>query len=495
MVCMGSRGRGMRRWLLAAFLALPLSARAERPLTYAEALEAAELANPELQRARIAVEMSHGSLLSSRGIFDPNLTIDGRWRASRTRGFFQGFPFQSESNTWDLSTGIEGTTPTGTGYSLTAGIDRNFSRFTTDFGITDETRTQDTYTSNLNFTITQQLLEGSRIRYNLGNVTISRKNLSISQLTAERTRLSTLAVAAEAYWAFAYQWQLRDIAQEAVAVAEEALRVGQLQVRAGELAPVEQTRLEAALVQARSDLLEAESLLEQTANTLLLAMGESPDQEILPATPPGEAMEFSVSVQDAVKVALAQNLDLAVARSQVELAELQERNARHALLPSLSARASGGIGAQDTSPRSAMSGLLDEDAFPYFEVSGHFSMPIGNRAARGERSRAVAEVLTRRTELEELERSIAAQVEQQVRILQSARRRMELADVNHRLARETLAAEEALAEVGRTIPKNVLEARTQVARTAAEVAKARTDYRLAQVQLLSLQGQLPADLP
>lgn len=480
---------------LALGLSLHAAALAARPLTYAEALKAAEQANPELQRARFAVELNQAGLLSARGIFDPNLTIDGRWRASRTRGFFQGFPFQSESNTWDLTTGLGGTTATGTSYAFNAGIDRNFSEFTTDFGIVDESRVQDTYTSNLNFSITQQLLEGSRIRYNLGNVTISRKNLSIAELTAERTRLTTLALAAEAYWAFAYQWQLVEIAREAVSVAEEGLRVGQLQVRAGELAPVEETRLEAALVQARSDLLEAESLLEQAANTLLLAMGESPGQEIQPATPPGDAVEFSVQPEDAVRVALAQNLDLAVARSNVELAELQERNARHALLPTLSATAAAGVGAQDASASTSMSGLLDEDAFPYVEFSGQFSMPIGNRAARGERARAVAEVMTRRSELEELERSIAAQVEQQVRILQAARRRMELADVNHRLARETLAAEEALAEVGRTIPKNVLEARTEVARTAAEVAKARTDHRLAQVQLLALQGQLPADLP
>lgn len=485
----------MRRWLALFALTLPVAAQAERPLTYAEALAAAEESNPLLQRARLQIGWNKANLLASRGIFDPSLTVDGRWRASRTRGFFQGFPFQSESNTWDLTTGLGGTTSTGTSYSFNAGIDRNFSEFVTDFGITNETRTQDTYTSNMNFAITQQLLEGSRIRYNLANVTISRKNLSIAELTAERERLATLALTAEAYWAFAYQWQIREIAREAVDVAEEALRVGALQVKSGTLAPVEETRLEAALVQARSDLLEAESLLEQMANTLLLTMGEAPNQEILPATPPGDVLDFSIQPEDAVRVAMAQNLDIAVARSNVELAELQERNARHGLLPTLSATAAAGVGAQDHTASTAMSGLLDEDAFPYVEFSGVFTMPIGNRAARGERARAVVDVMTRRSELEELERSVAAQVEQQVRILQSARRRVELADVNHRLARETLAAEEAMSAVGRTIPKNVLEARTEVARTAAEVAKARTDYRLAQVQLLTLQGQPPADLP
>lgn len=478
-----------------ALCCLSLPAYAERPLTYEEVLTGAVEANPTLVRARHALRGSQGDLVTAQGLFDPNLTVDGTWRRSRQRGFFQGFPFEAESRTWDVRTGLRGTLATGTSYDLTAGLDRNFSQFTTNFGIIDQTQTQDTFTSNLSVSVTQQLLQGSKLRYNLRNVTISRQNQSIAELTVERTRQQTLAQAAEAYWAWVYQAQLRDIAQESVTVAEEALRVGRLKVQAGELAPVEETRLEAALVQAQAALLDAESALEQAANDVLLAMGESPDQAILPATTPGEAPSFDLEAAEAVQVALQQNLELAVSRSNLELAELAEMNARHGMLPSLSASGATGIGAQDTNAGDAISGLLDEDAFPYLQVSGHFSVPLGNRAARGARDRAAADVLARRSELEELERSIAAQVEQQVRALQSARRRIELADVNLRLAEQTLAAEEALAEAGRAIQKDVLEARTEVARTRAEAAKARTDYRLAQVQLLALQGQLPEVLP
>ena len=50
--------------------------------------------------------------------------------------------------------------------------------------------------------------------------------------------------------------------------------------------------------------------------------------------------------------------------------------------------------------------------------------------------------------------------------------------------------EEALSEAGRTLLKDVLEARTELQRARAEAAKARTDIRLAQAFLLKLQGQL-----
>lgn len=474
---------------------LPAVAWAERPVTYTEALSTAVAHNPALVRAGLSAEQSEGAVLSSLGVFDPSFALNGTWRSSRSRGFFQGFPFESESRTWDLRSSVSGSLTTGTSYSLSAGMDRNFSQFTTNFGIADQTQTQDTYTSNVDASVTQQLLEGARLRYNMRNVTLARQNLAIADLNLEKARQSTLTQAAESYWAWVYQTKLEEIARERVAVAGEALRVGRLKVEAGQLAPVEETRLEAALVQAQSGLLEAESALESAANTLLLVMGEAPDQAIVPATEPGQAMSFELDPAAAIEVALAQNLDVAIARATLASAELEAANAKHAIMPSLSATGAVGIGAQDTGAGTAISGILDEDAFPYVQLSGNFTMPLGNRAARGDRDRAAASVLMRRSELEELQRSVAAQVEQQVRVLQSAQRRVELADVNLRLAEQTLAAEEALAEVGRSIQKDVLEARNEVARSRAEAAKARTDHRVAQAQLLALQGQLPAALP
>jgi outer membrane protein TolC len=72
---------------------------------------------------------------------------------------------------------------------------------------------------------------------------------------------------------------------------------------------------------------------------------------------------------------------------------------------------------------------------------------------------------------------------------------MELSDANLRLAQQTLEAEEALASAGRNIQRDVLQARTEVDRAKADAAKARTDYRLAQAQLLRLQGQLDRMAP
>lgn len=479
--------------LCALLLGLGADAAASTPLTYREALTGAVEANPQLQSASLQADQSEASLKASRGQFDPVFGIDGQVRRSQTRGFFQGFPFDSQSRSWDVGTSLSGTAATGTTFAFNGGLDRNFSRFTTDFGagLSNES-VQDAYTSNLNVSVTQQLMRGIKLSYNVQNVTRARQGRDAARLTGERARQQTLADTAQAYWLWVYQDQLREIAEQSIVVATEALRVGDLQVQAGQLAPVERTRLEAAQVQAQQASLDARHASQEAADQVLLLMGRAPGVDVRPTTSPGEAPAMNIDVDQAVAVAMAQNVDLAVARTQAALAKIEAANARHGLLPTLAATVAAGVGAQDTSAGAALGGIADADAFPFFSVGGRFEVPVGNRSARGEADRSTLIVRQREIEVQEQERAVAAQVRQQVRVLVGAQQRVALADANLGLAAQMLEAEEALAQAGRAIQRNVLEARTELDRTRAEAAKTRNDWRTAQVELLRLQGQLDA---
>ena len=352
--------------------------------------------------------------------------------------------------------------------------------------------------------VTQQLLKGVRMSYNLQNVTQARRGWEDATLRTEKARQDILSEVARAYWAWVYAFQQQEISEDAVVVAAEALRVGELKVEWGELAPVEKTRLQAAHVQAKSSALEANNAARETRDALLLLMGRAPGAELLPATPVGTVRDLAIDPARAVEVAQAQNVDLILAQRALEQAELDEINARHGMLPNLSAtvatgstsqvRFADGVGEEDTDdvPSDALTDLFTEP-LPFVRVSGVLTVPLGNRAARTEREVAAFNVQIRRAELEEAKRSIESQVRSQVAVLTSARQRVDLADLNQRLAEETLSAEEALSEAGRTIQKDVLEARTEVSRTRAEAVKARTDYRMAYVELLKLQGQVSDD--
>ena len=288
--------------------------------------------------------------------------------------------------------------------------------------------------------------------------------------------------------------ELARITSAAVETAKEALRVGNEKVESGEAAPVERTRLEAAMVQAQQSALDSENAAFQGADSLLLLMGAEPGLDLLPATAPGSVPSLTLDPGKALEVAMSGNLDVALAEADVETARLAAANARHATLPDLSANLTGSLSGVAESLGDTM-GQISSASLPSFGISGQFSVPVGNRAARASAQRSLLDLELSKSQLVETRRNVSSQVLQQVRSLSSAQQQVALADINLRLSEETLEAEEALYDAGRALLKDVLEARNGVDQKRAEAAKARTDFRLAQVELMKLQGQLTVEVP
>lgn len=471
------------------FLLTATAAHAERPLTYEDALEGALANNPQLTSSELSLEEARASLTSARGAFDPQFSVSTTW-SQFTRVAFDPLNYKNSGTNLNGDFGFNGQMLSGTRYSVGGTLTRSNSLTQYDLIPDNEA---DAWQRSFRGSLTQSLLKGHRLSYNLQSVTRARNGLTVAELSLEKARQDTLGQAAQAYWTWVYQVELADIAVESVQIAAEALRIGALRVETGDLASVEQTRLEAALVQARINALESRQSADQAADSLLLLMGELPGQAVIPATEVGEVPVLNIDRAAAVEVALAQNLDLAVARANADAAMVDAKNARHATLPDLSVTASANSGgSENLIPPEGAPGDWQPEWAPTSNLSftGNLSVPLGNRAAVGEAKRAAASARSRQLSVEELERSVASQTALQVDRLSSAREKMELADVNLRLAEATLAAEEAKAEAGRAIQKDVLEARTDVERKKADAAKARTDYRIAQSELLKLQGQL-----
>jgi outer membrane protein len=485
------------RHVLWLTLLLALPARAERLVTYQEALRASITANPSLQTARSSLEQAETSVFAARSSFDPAFQTTANWKLPvRNTMYFQTIPYTVESRQWDASSSLGGSLASGTSYSLAAGVGRDLGQIVTALVGPDE-RVQDLWRANVNATLSQEILKGHRFAYNVQNITQARSAMEVAELRVLQAEQQALADTATAYWGWVLQGELREIADDAVAVAEEGLRVGTLQVEAEQLPEVERIRLEAALMQARVDALDAENSDLAARDRLLILIGLPSGEDIAPATGIGDVKTVAVEAAKAVDTALAQNLGLVISRAQEELAELDAGLAKHARLPSLSANVNMGYLPNydaESGSQTVVSGLT-ESATPGFSVGGVFSMPLGNRAARAEHARAGSVVAQRRRELGELALSVRSDVEANVRTLASSMTRVELADANVRLADASLAAEEAKVREGVTLHKDALEARQALASARGEAVRARGDYRLAQVELLRLQGLLTAELP
>ena len=455
-----------------------------RVITLEDALKASAEANPSLRRTEIAIEQAAADLRAARGVFDPTLRIDGGWDTSQSfvSSSFLPEPIRNTQTGWNLNTTLSATAPTGTGVSLSGDFrgsrnqGLNFAGVPTDRRVTDET---------FSVGLTQELLRGIRLGYNLQKTRTAREGMSIAELELEKARSETEAATAKAYWMWVQQVRLAEIARASVAVAEEALRVGAAKVDAGELAPLERTRLEAALVQARTSALDATDAAQQASDALLVLMGEAPGTALEPGSAVGDPPIVNLDPIKVAETAIAQNLDLTLTRARIDSARYVVTDSRHQLWPTLQARVDGGV----TATQIVEEGVDDQSAvLPQIAVGGTFTVPLGNRAASGQLQRASAQVALLQTTLVEQEHQLRADVERQVRVLTAARQKVDLADMNVRLAEETLRSEEALQAAGRSILKDVLEARDGVSKAQAEAVRARTEVRVAEVELGRLVG-------
>ncbi|MEE2751264.1 MAG: TolC family protein [Myxococcota bacterium] len=437
--------------------------------------------------------VAEGRLMAAQGVWDPIAGVEGWYAPMVSEGRSQSALYRLDMSTWGLGTTLSQRLPTGTDLSLNWRATR-VPGSSYEFSILDQEFVENvpvTYTTELTAALSQSLLEGHRVAYNLQQVRTARQGLDQAVAQKRAARQSVLGDVAAAYWDLVAAGAVLSSARRSVQVAEEEARIVSALVEAGNLAPLESTRVAAAIAQTRIEVLEAEQNAAVASDALSALLGRDTREDLSPTSEPGDVpMGLNLDVDQAVAAALEGNPALRLARLSMEAAESEVLVARHTLLPDLTASGSFGVSGYEEGEFSAALNELFSRALPNHYLGLNLSAPIGNRAARGSLKSALAAVEVSRREFEEQERSVAKQAAGQARILSSAYQHLELSRLNLALAEETLSAEKARQAVGRAIQKDVLEAQRAQAQAEVAVVQARIRYRKARVGLEALQGKL-----
>jgi outer membrane protein TolC len=250
-------------------------------LSYDDALRQAIERNPGLRTAEAQYRAAEGSLLIAQGGFEPSFSANYGYTNNINQDFFStlGLYVDSESlySTWGGA--LSSYLPSGTALSLSW---NNFDQESTSRYYNNpetpadavQTEQQTTFNSTLTASITQSLLQGFKTTYNLNGVRIAQRTLTQVEAEILETRQGVLADTAAAYWALYYQNRLVEIATETVALTQEERRVVTARIERGDLAPVERSRVEAAVITAESSLLDAQNAATTASESLLLLLGE-----------------------------------------------------------------------------------------------------------------------------------------------------------------------------------------------------------------------------
>jgi len=463
-------------------------------ISYDDALRLAEEANPTLAGARQDLAMAEGGLFAARGVWDPMFTggLGRVYRESEQRDTAFGIYYQTTTTNSYWTSGLAQTLPTGTSWNVNWENNTNAFQIQLDPNSPFQVEDFASGSSALTASLSQELLRGHRMAYNLQTVTAAQNSVLSADAALAQQRQTVLSDVAVAYWDLVYASQFLDTSREAVAVAKEERRIVAAQLEAGNMAPVELTRVDAAVAQTELALIEADNL-HAAAQARLATLLALDTVDVRTTTLPGEIPPLSLDMDQAIQATLASNPGLRAQQVQVDGAATDLVVSRHARLPSLTASASAGWQGYDDEVGGGYPIARQEvfaGEFPNRYIGADLSVPMLNRAARGDTKVKAAAVTKAELDLVALEASLAEQVAGLVRELETSQRRVELAKLNLRLAEETLEAEKALQEAGRAIQKDVLAAQRERDAAEVEVTRALTDYNKALVQLEGLQGRL-----
>ena len=327
----------------------------------------------------------------------------------------------------------------------------------------------------------------------------------------------------DAYWVLIRADEDVRVARKSLETASALLGQVETQHEVGVVSKVEVVEAEAGVAERDVNLITAENAYENQQDVLIdlvLGPGLRPESsmEIEPTDRPDEIISYEIDVPQAVAMAFEHRPELQIASYAIERNEYQLKFAKNQRLPALDAVLSWGqeglSGEQSsrfdpcrfaadpvtcaanppTIPSRNFGKSFDDyftnDAANEFSARALFSIPIPNRRARGEVSKATVELRRSTVQKRRVEQAIILQVRKAVRDLESAREGIEAAERRRLAAAEQLRAEQVRLEYGESTPFDVLDRERDLVDAESQKIRAYQVYRTSATDLDRAQGTI-----
>ncbi|OLD64176.1 MAG: hypothetical protein AUI47_07160 [Acidobacteria bacterium 13_1_40CM_2_68_5] len=343
-------------------------------------------------------------------------------------------------------------------------------------------------------TFIQPLLRNFGKTANKVFIVVAHNSLGIDEARFRQTVLDTLSAAEKAYWDLNFAIMDLKTQQAALKLAQDFLEENRIKVRVGTLAPIEITQAEAGVADREETVITGENLVRTAEDALRRVMNvpkSSPiwDQPIQPSDPP-PLVEMAPDMDAAVASAQKHRPDLEQARLDLGSQEANLAFRKNQKRWGLDFTGTyGNLGFASTSYHDSFRDLKDRNQTDWSLLLS-MNVPLGNRLADANFAVAEYQVAQSRYRLETLEQAARVEVRNAVRSVETNLKRVKAAQVNSRLQREKLAAEQKKFENGMSTSFQVLSFQTDLRTAESRENAAITDYNKSLVELQRVQGTL-----
>jgi outer membrane protein TolC len=390
-----------------------------------------------------------------------------------------------ESSTMDSITGLISISklfPTGTTVTLEGST-----------SYTDSSLYSDTLVANrLGLTVTQALLQGLDIAANLARVRQARLDTLISQYELRGFTEILLEGVESSFWDYAVAQRQIEIYTNSLNIAEKQMAEIQERIKLGNLAETELAAAQAEVALRRENLINARSTLAKKRLDLLRLLNPSQsidwNRDIILEYDTSSPNIMLDDVNKHVDVALKMRPDLNQARLQIQQGELEVVKTKNGLLPKMDAFISfGKTGYAETFNRSSE----NVGGNSYDVVFGlMFQVPLPNRAARAQHTRAVITKKQLQEAMENLSQLVQVDVRSAYIEVTGAREQIAATAATRSFQEEKLRVETEKFRVGKSTSLLVGQAQRDFVTSQIAEIGALANYLKALVSLYRLEGSL-----
>ena len=463
-------------------------------LTLKDSLIIALNRNYDIRIAKMDPTIKEKDIKIAKSEFDPLLNVTGESEDSEeasNSGVLVGIgggltDFRRDTNS--LNASLETLIATGATITLEFEVNQQFvdpvSAFTLNNPVAE---------SIVTAKITQPLLKNAGIFYNRSDIYIARNDKKRSILELKETAIEVINSTQKAYWELVKSIEELRVRRKSLERAEDLLRKNKIQVKVGTLAPIEllvaeegvTSQLEGVVV-AENDIKDREDDLKEimnlSNNALLFDVSIAPLDR-------ASFIDRNISLQKSIETALEnrpevfeQGLDIANARIKV----MQKKNQ---LLPKLDFEA--GIRYQGLAGNkgNAIDRAFSQDFQSEF-YGIMFEVPLGNREARSNYSKAKLEERQTIFNTRKIRQEIVVEVRKAVRQINTNAERIRASKKAKELSQERLVAEEKKFKVGRSTSLEVIRAQADLAVSEGRATNALVDYQISLGDLDAVLGTI-----
>jgi len=454
----------------------------------------------------IAVEsynpkMSEEEIRKEKGAFDPLAYTEAdysEYRIPTNRGGFYltlapGYkivPDEYETRDWDV--GLKQRLITGTSYELKFENSRWYSLLEREI-VANSYNFNPSYTSVFSLTLTQPLLKNFGIDVNATKINIARNNRNISLQQFRNQVFGVVSEVQSSYWDLAAAIENLEVNRRSLKLAQELLEINKAKVKAGVLAPLEIVAAEAEVASREEGVIVAENLIKSVEDRLRRVMNLPKDVQmwerpIKPADKPALA-DQRFSEEESLKRALELRPEYLQAKFDLTNKEIYRKYTRNQLFPSLNLQASGGLNGIGDKFHDAFRELRGGDYYSY-GVGLVLEVPLGNRSARGEYTKASLDQEKSKTNLANLEQKITVEIRQAIRQIDTNRKRIDATEKARILAEKKLEVEQKKLSVGMSTNFEVLRTQRDLIEAETNWIRALLDYTKSVVDLERAEGTI-----